>query len=125
MKLSLLLFGLSMILKFTALRFSPFRDHLKQKDYTGVIKTKDGKTERYFAIKDGKIKSKAVALSNPDFEMIWKDASSAFNVMTSGDQIAFMKAVSDGTVKTEGDATLAVWFLQSLEKMATFYQKKK
>lgn len=125
MKLSALLYGLSLILKISVFRFSEFKDHLKKKNFTGVIKTEDGKAARYYTFAGGRVKSKSGSPSDADFTMVWKDAESAFKVMSSGNQVAFMKAISDGTVKTEGDPTLAVWFLLSLEKMASFYKKKK
>lgn len=125
MKLSALLYSLSLILKLSIFRFSEFKEHLKKKDFTGVIKTMDGKASRYYTFKGGRVKSKSGSPSNADFTMVWKDAESAFRIMAGGDQLAFMKAISDGTVKTEGDSNLAVWFLLSLEKMASFYKKKK
>ncbi len=125
MRLSVLLYGLSVILKFSAFCFSEFKDHLKTKNITGVIKSADGKAARYYTFSGGRVKSKSGSPANADFTMVWKDADKAFKIMASGNQGAFLKAISDGTVKTEGNPTLAVWFLLSLDKMMSFYKRKK
>ena len=110
MKFSLLLFVLNMIFKRTAKKHESFRTKLKEKNYTMVIRTEGGKRGRYFTFKDGEVISRKGDLPGAEISLIWKDAATAFKVMASGSNKAFMAALQNGTLKLQGDANLALFF---------------
>ena len=58
MKFSLLLWGLQFLLKRTAKKSPEFKNKLKEKNYTVLIKTEDGKRGRSYTFKDGEIISR-------------------------------------------------------------------
>ena len=54
-KFSVILFGLSQVLKFTARRHPAFAARLKEKNMTVQMRTADKTIGRWFTFKDGKI----------------------------------------------------------------------
>jgi len=114
MKLSLILLGLSILIKYTAWRYSAFRDRLKEKNLTAQIKTWDDSVGRYYVFQDGKVTSKAGIHGNPDICMSFKTAELAADLLMPPinwlDQI---NALKDFKLKMEGDDGLANWFAQT------------
>ena len=110
MRFSLLLFILKIKLKRTAKKFPDFKKKLMEKNYTMVIRTEDGKRGRFFTFKDGEIISRRGDFPGAEISLIWKDAATAFKVMASGSNKAFMGALQDGSLKLQGDANLALAF---------------
>lgn len=123
MKLKILLFIISIGIRVTSLRFSSFRKQLKEKNYTGLIKTRDESVARYYSFNNGKLSSKGEVCIEPSFTMVWNNADYAFKVLSSGSKIRFMKAISNGSLKVEGDPAIAIIFLETLESMGNFYKK--
>ena len=117
MKFSLLLFFLKVKMKRALKKSSSFKDYLKQKNLTLVIKTEDGKRARFFTLKDGELISKKGDCSDADVSLIWCDAATAFNIMASRDEELSMKAMTEGKLKIEGNAELAIWFTDALKQM--------
>src|SRR5580693_5924622 len=74
-KLSLILFGLSRLLKFQAWRHPAFRARLKERNLVAQIKARDEETGRWFAIRDGKVTSGAGQHATPDITLAFKTAA--------------------------------------------------
>ncbi len=110
MRFSLLLFILKIKLKRTAKKFPDFKKKLMEKDYTMVIRTEDGKRGRFFTFRDGDVISRRGDFPGAEISLVWKDAATAFKVMASGSNKAFMGALQNGTLKLQGDANLALAF---------------
>ncbi|MDA1325828.1 MAG: molybdopterin-dependent oxidoreductase [Proteobacteria bacterium] len=114
MKLSLILLGLSILLKYTAWRYPAFRKRLKEKNLTAQIKTWDESVGRFYVFQDGKISSRAGIHRNPDICMSFKTEELAVDLLMPPinwlDQI---NALKDFKLKMEGDDGLANWFAQT------------
>lgn len=125
MKFSLLLFVLNMIFKRTAKKHESFRTKLKEKDYTMVIRTEDGKRGRFFIFRGGEIISGKGDKAGAEISLIWRDAETGFKVMSGGNNQAFMGALQNGSLKIAGDANLALTFMGVVGEMMKLMKKKK
>jgi hypothetical protein len=125
MKFSLLLFVLKVLFNRTAKKHESFRNKLKEKNYTLVIRTEDGKRGRYYTFKDGAIKSGAGDLPGAEITLIWRDAATGFRIMAGGSTKAFMAALQDGSLKLAGDANLALTFMGVVGEMMKLMKGKK
>jgi len=119
MRLSLLLFFLKRKIQKAIKTSSSFKDYLKQKNFTLVIKTEDGKISRYFTFEDGEVVSKRGDNKGAEVSLIWCDSKIAFKILSSGDEEASMNALSEGKLKIDGNAELALWFTEALKQMQT------
>src|SRR4029079_13505801 len=70
---STLLYGIAVVMKFTAWRHPAFRDRLKEQDVIGQIRIKGG-AGRYYVIKNGKLTSRRGIHPNPDVVITFKSA---------------------------------------------------
>lgn len=117
MRLSILLFFLSVKLKRTANKYPAFAARLKKKDYTAVIRTADFKVGRYFTFCDGKLMSKNGRHDSPDIELVWDNAGFAFRTLLKGDEIKLMQALGKSRLKLEGNLGFFYWFTDTLDHM--------
>lgn len=117
MKFKLLLFILSNKLKQAEKKNPVFREFIKHKDVKVTMKTADGRMGRAFIIKDGTVKSSG-DLADADAAFVWVDGNTAFDVMSAGDDEAFIAAMTEKKLIAEGDFKAFVWFLSALGKMA-------
>lgn len=124
MRFSLLLFILKVKLKRAAKKYPDFKKKLAEKNYTMVIKTEDGKRGRFFTFNNGEIVSRRGDFAGAEIFLIWKDAASAFKVMASGSNKAFMGALQNGTLKIQGDANLALVFTGVVTEMMKLSRRK-
>ena len=115
MKFSLILFGLALLLKYTALRYAAFRARLKEKNFIAQIKTKDGTRGRYFTFRDGRVSSRAGVHANPDISLSFKTAAIGAGLLAPPinwlDQI---NAQKDFNIGIEGPEDLSNWFACTL-----------
>lgn len=123
MRFSLLLFVLMKKLKKAAKKYPDFKNKLKEKNYTLVIKTADGTRGRFFTFTDGDIVSKSGDHPAAELSLVWKDASTAYKVMSAGSDKAFMGALQDGSLKLQGDGNLALVFTGAVKEMMKLGKK--
>ncbi len=115
MKLSLLLFGLSWLLRLTALRHAAFRARLKEKNFTAQMKTMDGSLGRYFTFKDGKISSGSGLHPNPDMWIGFKSAALGADLLTPPiDYQNQIDAIKNFNLLMEGPDELTSWFSETV-----------
>ncbi|MBN1495644.1 MAG: SCP2 sterol-binding domain-containing protein [Spirochaetes bacterium] len=117
MKFSLLLYGLLKLMQRTAKKVPEFKKKLKEKDYTVLIKTEDGKKGRTFTFAGGEISSRGGTESAADLTLSWKDAATGFRIMSKGKTKAFIAALQDGSLKLQGDGNLVPVFLGAVKDM--------
>lgn len=117
MRFSLLLNILSMLLKRTAKKSPEFKKKLKEKNYTMVIRTADGSRARFFTFQDGEVISGKGDKQGAEISLIWKDPATGFKVMTSRNNQASMDALQNGSLKLQGDANLALFFMGVVKDM--------
>ncbi len=125
MKFSLLLFGLYKMMQRTAKKVPEFRNKLKEKDYTVVIKTEDGKKGRSYTFAGGDISSRSGDSAGANLTLAWKDAATGFRIMSKGKTKAFIAALQDGSLKLQGDGNLVPVFLGAVKDMMKGFKKKK
>lgn len=118
MKFKLLLFILGQKLKAAAKKNPAFKQFIKGKKVKVVMKTADNRQGRAFIVGNGKIVSSTRDLSNADAAMVWSDGDTAFKVMSSGDDEAFVAAMTEKKLQSEGDYKEFIWFLTALGKMS-------
>jgi hypothetical protein len=103
LRFSILLFGLMMMIKRGAKKYPALKNKIKEKDFSILIKTEDGRWGRYYAFSNGTIRSGAGDLSSADLSLIWKDADIGFKVMMKQSDQAFVEALQKGSLKIHGD----------------------
>lgn len=117
MKFTLLLFIVSQKLKKAAKSNPVFQDFIKDKNTKVVMKTADGRQGRAFIMRNGIIDSSTRDLSHADAAFVWSDGNTAFKVMSSGDDEAFVAAMTEKKLQSEGNFKEFIWFLTALGKM--------
>ena len=75
LKLSIILFGLSLLLKFQAWRHPAYRERLKEKNLTGQFIARDEEIGRWFKIQDGRVASGSGVLKDADVTVAFKNAA--------------------------------------------------
>src|SRR5258705_1094908 len=115
LKLSIILFGLSLLLKFQAWRHPAYRERLKEKNLTGQFIARDEEIGRWFKIQDGRVTSGAGVLKDADVTVAFKNAALGAGLLTPPinwlDQI---NAQKEFQLTVQGDDGLANWFAQTV-----------
>ena len=117
MGFSIVLYSFYRIMSLAAFISKKFRESLKAKNITIVIKTKDASRARYYKFENGKIISKAEDYPNADMSMIWKDAETGFKTLSKGKPEAFLEAGMSGDLVIDGDADASMWFVEVMNEM--------
>ena len=115
LKLSIILFGLSLLLKFQAWRHPAYRERLKEKNLTGQFIARDEEIGRWFKIQDGRVTSGSGVLKDADVTVAFKNAALGAGLLTPPinwlDQI---NAQKEFQLTVQGDDGLANWFAQTV-----------
>lgn len=115
MKLHVLLYGIALAIRFTALRSKTFGQRLKEHDLVVQIKLQNNRVGRYYILKDGKLSTKSAIHPNPDITMFFQNRRVAERVlMPPQDYGAAVHAGKNFQMGVTGDDKLAVWWLQTL-----------
>ncbi|MEY8827224.1 NAD(P)-binding domain-containing protein [Sedimentitalea sp. XS_ASV28] len=117
MKLSLLLFGLSLKLRATGRSNPQVRDRLRSRSASVRIRTADQREGRLFVFGDGRVLTKSGGHGGADATLVWKDADTAFQAMTSRDPQAVAGALERGDLTIVGDPMVAQWFAGVIQAM--------
>ena len=75
LKLSIILFGLSLMLKFQAWRHPAFRERLKENNLTGQFIARDEEIGRWFRFQDGQVSSGSGVRKDADVTVAFKNAA--------------------------------------------------
>ncbi|PIU56969.1 MAG: hypothetical protein COS89_05395, partial [Deltaproteobacteria bacterium CG07_land_8_20_14_0_80_38_7] len=110
MKFSVLLFALSNILKIASLTNKAFKKYIAKISAKILIKTEDGRRARMIIFDKGRLTSVAGDHKGYDVALVWKDADTAFSVMTSKKKDASFNAAAEGKLKVLGMSVYAQWF---------------
>src|SRR3954467_14254126 len=81
-KLSIILFGLSLLLKFQAWRHPAHRDRLKEKNLTGQFIARDGERGPWCKIQEGRVTSGMGVLKAADVTVAFKTAALGAGLLT-------------------------------------------
>lgn len=110
MRLSLLLFLLSVKLKMAAKTNTEFQNYIGTIELRILIKTANNKLGRLFVFNKGRVSSIGGANHRFDAALVWSDPSTAFKVMLKGTDEASFQAAAEGKLKVEGMAYYIQWF---------------
>lgn len=115
MRLSLLLFGLYLLLWLSSKINRPFKKFILNNKVRLMIKTEDGRYARMFVFDKGKISSVSGPNHACDTAIVWKDPKTAFWTMLKKDKMeAFFYAAAEGKMKIKGMNVYALWFDQAM-----------
>jgi trimethylamine-N-oxide reductase (cytochrome c) len=118
MRLAVLLYGIPLALRLTALLYPTFRARLKQRDLIAQLKLQDNSTGRFIEIKNGRIHSKAAIHPKPDVTLFFKSERVALNVlMPPQDYGELVHAGKNFQMGALGKDELVCWWMQTLNMM--------
>src|SRR5215470_14247630 len=75
MKFRIILWGLALILKYSAWRYPAFRARLKDRNLVAPLKARDEEIGRWYAIRDGEVTSGAGLRADADVTLAFKTAA--------------------------------------------------
>src|SRR5882672_2633092 len=115
LKLSVILFGLSLLMKFQAWRHPVYRARLKEKNLTAQFIARDEEIGRWFRFQDGRLTSGFGVRKDADVTVAFKTAALGAGLLTPPinwlDQI---NAQKEFALTVEGDDGPANWFAQTI-----------
>jgi len=116
MKFQFVLFILGRKVKGRAKNDPDYKKKVSEKNCTVQIKTADNSMGRYYKFNDGTVTSKKGITGESDVSLVWKDAATGFETMTSTSAAKkVMEALQNGGLKFEGDGAIALWFFDVIK----------
>lgn len=117
-KLRVLLFAASQLMKQKARTSTSFKTRLKEKNFTAQIKLLDNSVGRYFLFSRGKIMSKSGIHSKPDICLGFSDAALGCSLLLPGcAQQKKTDAMKNFRLTLSGPDELTCWFMETLSRM--------
>lgn len=110
MRFSIMLYGLYVFLKFASLTNSTFKKYIHRSKVRVLIKTADGSRARMFIFDNGNISTLSGDQRGFDVAMVWRDAETAYQVMTDKSPDALFNSAAEGALWVEGMSIYALWF---------------
>ena len=115
LKLSLILFGLSLILKYQAWRHPAYRERLKERNLTAQFMARDEEIGRWFKLQDGRVTSGFGVRKDADVTVAFKTAAlGADLLMPPINWLDQINAQKEFALTVTGDDGLANWFAQTV-----------
>src|SRR5262249_13312870 len=115
MKFRIILWGLALLLKYSAWRYPKFRARLKERNFVVQIKARDEESGRWYAFRDGRVNSGAGLRADADVTLAFKNAALGANLLMPPinwlDQI---NAKKDFKLTVDGPEDLTNWFAQTV-----------
>ena len=109
-KLSVILLGLSVLLKFQARRHPHFRTRLKERNLVAQIMARDEECGRWIEFKDGEINSGRGLHAAPDIKLMFKNAAiGASLLMPPINWLNQINAQKDFVLSVDGPEDLTNW----------------
>ncbi len=114
-KLSVILWGLAQLLKYSAWRHPAFRARLKERNLVAQLKARDEETGRWYEIRDGKITSGAGQHAKPDVTLSFKNAAFGAALLTPPiNWLNQINAIKDFNLTVDGPEDLTNWLAQTI-----------
>lgn len=115
LKLSLILYGLSVMLKTQRRRHAAFRRRLKERNFVAQIMARDEECGRWFEFKDGKVRSGRGLHHKPDCKLMFKNAAIGVELLTPPiNWLRQVNAQKDFVLSVDGPEDLTNWFAQTV-----------
>ncbi|SHK63831.1 hypothetical protein SAMN02745216_03807 [Desulfatibacillum alkenivorans DSM 16219] len=122
-----LMYSYTWLFRMTAFRHDSFKERLAEKEFTLLMKDKEGASQRWFCFSGGKIRTMAQKGPDPDFSLIWKTIPAGCKIMADmamGKPKVLKNAIIDGNLLLAGDAAMVAWFLETNNQMAKLNRKR-
>lgn len=100
-----------------------FREELGARNGVAEIRTRARSVARRFYVFNGKVQVARGCHPSPDFAMVYRDTSAALSILREGTEEAAMKAISDGSLRFEGDMAFGMWFMELLKRAGAFLKR--
>ena len=114
-KFSLILIGLSWLVKYTAWRYPLFKARLKEKNFVAQIKIADDSQGRFFSFQDGNLFSKSGIHPAPEICMSFKSSEIAVQLlMPPVDYQKQIDAQKEFNLTMTGPDEFTYWFAQTI-----------
>src|SRR5262245_19297078 len=114
-KLSLILFGLSKMLRYKARRHVSFAKRLKERNFVAQIMARDEECGRWFEFRDGEVRSRAGLHPKPDCKLMFKNAAIGASLLTPPiNWLRQINAQKDFVLSVDGPEDLTNWFAQTV-----------
>ncbi|MBW2368742.1 MAG: hypothetical protein JRH15_12740 [Deltaproteobacteria bacterium] len=110
MRFTILLYVLYLVLKLASYVNNTFKKYISVVTTKVLIKTADGRRARVFIFDKGKLSTMTGDQKGCDVALVWKDAKTAFSVMTDKRKDASFNAAAEGKLVVEGMSVYAQWF---------------
>ena len=121
---AVLLWGISIAIRFTAWRQPAFHKRLGEANLIAQIKAKSSNMGRHFVFRDGAFTSHAGLRADADVTMLFKTAGLAVRLLTAPDNhLAFINAAKMFAVELDGSDAMGCWFTETLGIMRTVWWK--
>src|SRR5207247_7651243 len=118
MKFRVILWGMAQLLRYAAWRYPVFRARLKERNLVAQLKARDEEIGRWYAIRDGKVRSGAGLRADADVTLAFKTAAlGADLLMPPINWLDQINAQKDFKLTVDGPEDLTNWFAQTV--MAT------
>ena len=115
MKFRFLLWALGFLMKRAQRKSEEFRKSLEGQDITFQITSQDG-VARQYTVANQAVTTRSGKVSEPAFELSFKDAGTGFTIMTAKEaELAFMKGIQDKDITITGDYTKLMWFQEAMK----------
>src|SRR5258708_14545605 len=115
MKFQIILWGMALLLKFSAWRYPGFKARLKARNLVAQLKARDEEIGRWYAIRDGKLTSGHGLRADPDVTLAFKNAAlGADLLMPPINWLDQINAQKDFKLTLEGPEDLTNWFAQTI-----------
>lgn len=117
MKFALVLWILSLRLRWLAKRHSDFQQQLENRNVVMQWRTFTGKPARWFHFSPGSVATRNALHPRATVTLNFKDAAYAFATLKAAgkNQMAFMEGMQAGDIKIEGDPGQLMWFMTLLK----------
>jgi hypothetical protein len=128
MKLALMMYGYYLLFWYTSWKNETFKEKLAEKDLVLVMRSKDKAVARTYRFNGGRVRSCCGDDPGAQCRLVWMSAKDGAEVMADiakGNPKALMKAVIDGRLMLEGDASAVSWYMASVNMLGKMYIRKK
>ncbi|MCP4682573.1 MAG: hypothetical protein GY864_09595 [Desulfobacterales bacterium] len=102
-----------------------FRNQLKEKKFTMLVKTRDANDARYYTLANGKFSSKRSDYAGADISIEWDNSQSAVSTLFTRSPKVLIKGLSDALtsdrLRIEFNIERTMWFVSMVKEMVSIY----
>ena len=100
-----------------------FQKELEERDGIAEIRTADKSVARRFNLYKGGLDTRRGSHPCSDYVMVYKDVPTALEILKDGSPEASLKAITEGTLKFEGDLEFGMWFNERLQNLGAILKE--